>query len=177
MTLSETLSQVRSQEGIAEVGKNQSAVALKVNTLVLTEKQIGMQEQDFDEHSRPLITALGDEVEHLKKTEPLAYQELALKSRAFEDLIAFATRAFVWQEGLYSVRIELRIVGVKQPTFQRFCFKLNTLEVSRLRQNLKEVERYVRDFIRPPADGQSAPYRWNWTYPLVEESRLPSKTA
>ncbi|HEU5403855.1 MAG TPA: hypothetical protein VFU86_21040, partial [Terriglobales bacterium] len=51
MTLSETLSQVRSQEGIAEVGKNQSAVALKVNTLVLTEKQIGMQEQDFDEHS------------------------------------------------------------------------------------------------------------------------------
>jgi hypothetical protein len=172
-TLNETLSQLRNQEGLTEVGKNQTAVALKVSTLVLTEKQIGMQERSFEEDSRQLMTALGDEQDHLKNIEPVAYPQLTLKSKQFGDLIAFANKRFVWQEGRYSVRLELRLVGVKNPTVQMFSFTLNALEVNRLRQNLEEIERYVRELIQPPLEGQASPYRWNWAYPPLEQSDLP----
>lgn len=174
-TLNETLSQVKSQEGIAEVGRNQPAVALKVSTLVLTEKQIGMQERSFEADSRPLITALVDQHDHLKKTEPAEYQRLTLKSKPFADLVAFADKRFVWQEGHYSVRLELRVAGVKKPTVQELSFTLNALEVTRLRQNLDQIERYVRELILPLAEGEPPEYRWNWAYPLFEELNLPTK--
>lgn len=173
--LNETFSQVKSPEGVSEVGRNQPAVALKVSTLVLTEKQIGLQERGFEEDSRALITALTDRHDHFKKTEPDHYQQLTLKSKEFADLIAFAAKRFVWQEGRYTVRLALRVVGVKDPTIQMFHFTLISVEIARLRQNLDEIERYVRDLILPPAEAESRPYRWNWAYPLFDQANLPVK--
>jgi len=172
MFLNETFSQVKTAEGVSEVGRNQPAVALKVSTLVLTEKQIGLQERGFEEDSRGLIAALIDRHDHFKKTEPDTYQQLTLKSKEFADLIAFAGKRFIWQEGRYTVLLELRVVGVKDPTIQTFHFTLTSVEITRLRQNLEEIERYVRDLILPPAEAERGPYRWNWAYPLFDQSNL-----
>lgn len=170
ISLNETFSQVRSAQGIAEVTKNQHAIALKVGTLVLTEKQIGMQERSFDQEAMLLINVLTDQHNHLKSTHPQEYQNLTLKSKEFADFIAFAKKRFSWQEGSYSVRLELRIAGVKEPTIQMFHFKLTKNDVERLKQNLNEIERYIRDIILPPAEGSTPNYSWNWAYPPFKEN-------
>lgn len=173
-SLNETFSQVRSAEGVAEVTKNQPAVALKVSTLVLTEKQIGMQERAFDQEWRVLMSELTDLHNHLKRTQPQDYQNLTLKSKQFADLMAFAKKRFVWQEGRYTVALELRLAGVKDATVERFQFTLTKNDVERLYQNLDEIERYVHDLIQPPVGGSHAD-RWNWSYPPFGDSPLPAK--
>ena len=175
ITLNETLSQTRTMEGITEVSKNQPAVTLKVSTLVLTEKQIGMQERGFEEETRGLVNALTSLDKHLRKTEPDKYQDLILKSREFADMVEYAKKRFIWQDGRYAVRLQLRIVGVKEPTVQRFQFVLSKNDVERLQQNLDEIERYARNLVQPP---KATPlYTWNWVYPPFTEETLPAKRA
>ena len=73
------------------------------------------------------------------------------------------------------MRIELRVVGVKDPTIQTFCFTLTSVEITRLRLNIEEIERYVRDLILPPVEAENHPYRWNWAYPLFDQSDVLAK--
>lgn len=169
-SLSETFSQIQSAQGIAEVSKNQPAIALKISTLVLTERKIFMQQRSFDEDALLLTSVLNDQHNHLQKTQPQEYQDLTLKLKEFADLIAFYKKRFSWQEGDYSVQLELRIAGVKEPAIQMFHFKLTKNDVERLEQNLKEIERYMRDIFHPPAEGQTPNYSWNWAYPLFRKS-------
>lgn len=169
-SLSETFSQLKNSEGVAaEFARTQTAVALKVSTLVLTEKLVAMQDPTFERGYRPLVTAAGNQQDHFKKIEPENWQQLTLKSAEFANLIAFLERRFAWQEGRYTVRLELRIVGVKKPTVQVFSFALSGLEVGRLRENLVETERYIRELILQPSQ-DAKPYRWNWIYPLIGQS-------
>lgn len=168
--LNETFSQVRSADGIAEVSKNQPAIALKVSTLVLTEKQIGMQEGTFDEEWRVRMNALIDRRGHLRRTDPENFVDLTLRSKELDELVVFARNRFPWQEGTYTLNVDLQIVGVKKPTKQTFHFCLSSNEVERLRQNLEGIERYVKDLIEPPAAGVLPNYRWNWAYPPFDRS-------
>lgn len=174
-TLNETVSQLKTTEGIAEVSKNQLAIALKVSTLVLSEKQIAMQERTFEEDTRIHMNAVMDLYNHLKKTEPNDYQERTLKSKEFADLIDFSKKRFTWQDGNYTVELQLRIAGVKDATIQRFEFALSKNDVERLHQNLDEVEKYAQDVILPPDPPRQ--YIWNWAYPRFTEAKLPANVA
>lgn len=165
-SLNETFSQIRSTKGFAEISKNQPAIALKVSTLILTEKQIGMRETTFQDEIRPYITALSDHQSFLKKTQA-DYQQGTIGSKEFADLVELYKRRFTWQEGRYHVTAELRIAGVKEPTKQDFVFSLSAGEIDKLKQNLDEIERYIRDTVQQPLDGDTQ-YNWNWQYPPFE---------
>lgn len=170
-TLNETFSQIRSKEGLTEVGKNQPAIALKVSTLILTEKTIGMREKTFLEESRRYSNALADHINFLKKTEP-DYQKLTLKSKELDDLIKFYKQRFPWQVGQYVASTELRIAGVKEPTTQEFAFALTARDLDYLKQNLDEIERYIPDLIQPQ---HGILFNWNWLYPTFHSNESSSK--
>lgn len=165
VTLNEVFSQVRSTEGIAEVSKNQPAIALKVSTLVLTEKQIAMRDASFDRESRPLIHTVTAHHDFLKKSDP-DYQQKTIESEHFDALLTFARHRFPWQEGRYVVELELRLAGVKDPTLQTFGFILSATDVDRLRQNLEVIDLYARELVNPPDPLPT--YRWNSVYPPFE---------
>lgn len=170
-TLNEVFSQVRSTEGIAEVSKNQPAIALKVSTLVLTEKQIAMQEVSFEQDSRPLVQAVMAHHDFLRKSDP-DYRRKTIGSAAFDALMTFARHRFPWQEGNYTVALELRIAGVIEPTVQTFHFSLTASDVDRLRANLDEINRYTNDLVEAP--DPLPVYQWNWVYPPFTDSVLLS---
>ena len=175
VTLNETLSQVRGPDGVTEVGKNQPAVALKVSTLVLTEKQIGMQAPSFEEERNVILNALVEQQSHLKKTEPEGWKDLVTKSKELADLVELYRRSQPWQIGQYSVRLTLHLAGVRKPTEQAFHFRLTANDVERLEQNIPEITRNVADAVVPPEDGEPS-YSWNWIYPPFAMPALPAKT-
>jgi hypothetical protein len=175
VTLNETFSQVRGPEGVTEVGKNQPAVALKVSTLVLTEKQIGMQEPAFDEGRNDRLAPLVELHNHLKKAHPADYAERTRASKEFADLVDFAKRNMPWQAGRYSVRLTLHLAGVKHPTEQTFGFVLTNPDIERLEQNKDEAERYFIELVAPPPGEAEPKYHWNWIYPPFEAVRLPAR--
>lgn len=108
-TLNETFSQVRGPEGVTEVTKNQPAVALKVSTLVLTEKKIGMVNEAFREARAPLIADLLAHHNHLRRTKPDDWQDVIRGSRELDRLLELVRRSQPWQVGRYEVRLSLRL--------------------------------------------------------------------
>ena len=124
VTLDEILSHERSAEGITEVSKSQTATALKISTLTLTDKKIGMRIKDFEQTSRPLTEALSGRERHLRREVPLRYREDTIVSQEFADLVEFYKRLFPWQAGRYDVDIELQVAGVEGVTQTRFSFTL-----------------------------------------------------
>ena len=172
-SLNETFSQVRSPEGVAEVSKNQPAVALKVSTLLLTEKQIGMQEQAFDEAKNARLAPLVELHSYLKKSNPDDFEQKTLASKEFDDLIDFSKRSMVWQAGRYEVQLTLHLAGVKTPTEQTLHFRLAQPDIERLEQNKDEIERYYKELISPP-DGEEPKHQWNWVYPPFEVAKGPA---
>lgn len=166
-TLNETFSQIRGPEGTAEVTRNQPAIALKVSTLALVEKLIGYQDPEFQENGRALISALGNQNDYLKKTDPDP-AKATLRSKQFLDLIEYYQRGFPWQEGRYTVVVTMRLAGVKAPATEHLTFELTPADIDRLKLNLEEIERYLRDTVDPPEEEPH--YKWNWINPRL--SRL-----
>ena len=132
-----------------------------------------MRERGYDEEARVFVNTVRDLHNHLKKAEPDDYQDRTLKSKEFADVIEFARKRFIWQDGSYTVELQLRIAGIKDPTEQQFQFVLTKDDVERLRQNLDEIEKAARDLVRLPEGTPS--YVWNWAYPPFTNAKLPAK--
>ena len=162
-TLDETFSQIRSPEGTAQVVKNQPAIALKVGTLILAERSIGFNDLLFQDQVRAQTAVAGDKLSFARTSGTPNPEQDLLRSKEFADLIALWERHFPWQEGRYTVQIEIRIVGVPKPTTQPLFFSVSANDVMRLRQNLAEIRRYEEELVVPPGIEQT--YKWNWVYP------------
>jgi hypothetical protein len=161
-TLNETISQIRSPSGTAEVGKNQPAIALKVSTLVLAEKAIGFQDRAFRDEVEQQTGIVAERMSFLQKSNSDPGGE-TLKSKEFADLVEIWERRFCWQEGRYAASIGIRIAGVKKPTVRVLSFRLSQTDVERLRRNVPEVRRWENDLVIPPPEPTT--YTWNWVYP------------
>jgi hypothetical protein len=171
--LNETFSQIRSGTGeTAEVTKNQPAIALKVSTLVLVEKNIGFQELNYLETERTLSNAVIELFNHLKKTEP-DFADKTLKSKQFADLLDFYQKRMYWQEGRYVIEMEIRITGNKKPIVQYFEFGLSRNDIDRLVQNVAEVKRFATELVAPLPKEKQIPNFWNWVYPGIRAMARP----
>ena len=95
-------------------------------------------------------------------------EQETLDSKEWADLLALWDRHFPWQEGRYTARIDINIVGVKRLTTRLLYFRLSANEIQRLRGNLAEIKRYEQELIRIPAEPSM--YTWNWVYPSFNES-------
>ncbi len=166
--LSETFSQISGPEGTAEVGKHQPAIALKVGTLILAEKIIGFNDRAFQEQIRTGSALVAERLALLRGNAHANPEQEIFASREFADLLGLWDRNFAWQEGRYTARVAINIVGVKKPTICPLRFTLSTNEIQRLRSNVAEVGRFQRDLIQVPAEPPT--YNWNWVYPPFEKS-------
>lgn len=167
-TLNETFSQVTGPQGMSEVSKSQSAIALKVGTLVLAEKRIGFNDLMFQQEVQKSASVVFEKLVFLRTNGTAEPERVTLASREFADLIALWDRHFPWQEGRYTAHTVINVVGVKKATVRVLHFTLSRSEIRSLRGNLAEIGRFQTDLIRTPA--QPPTYAWNWVYPSFEEA-------
>ena len=163
-TLDEALSQVRGADGFAEVSKHQAAIALKVSTLLLTEKKIGIQDPTFFSDAQQFLMEFHAHLNQVRRVNGNLNE--VLLSRQFRDLVAYGMERFPWQQGRYTVELEFRMVGLRRPTIERLSFVLTQAQIETLHQNLELLRDVLAEIILPPP----APviHQWFWVYPRFE---------
>jgi hypothetical protein len=109
--LNEKQHQIQSATGeMAEVSKNQPAVALKVSTLSLAEKIIGFQDLEFQAKAQALIATLVEHYNYLRGQSGNLIESL-VKSKEFNQARDFFRSNMYWKEGRYTFEVSLQECG------------------------------------------------------------------
>ena len=166
--LNETVSQMRSASGErTEISKNQPAIAIKVNTSLLTQTTIGFQDDAFLERRRVVTNALIATMNHYQSVDPTNASADTLKSREYTDYLeAFRHNQF-WKPGRYTATIAIHLVDSTKPTLRTLSFELTPDDADRLGDNVQVISRSVTEIAQGlPAD-QRTPENWNWINPRI----------
>jgi hypothetical protein len=164
--LSESFSQFRGSTSQSELtGKSQVAIALKVSTLLLTEKTIGFNDLEFQARAASALTPIAERLAFLRKNQADAANQV-LASKDFADVIALWDHTFPWQEGRYDGHLALWSLGSARPAVHRLAFKLRAADIERLKANLTGIRQYQEQLVKEP--GKTFDYPWNWIYPVYE---------
>jgi hypothetical protein len=162
--LNEKQQEIRSYTGeTAEISKNQPAIALKVPTIALAEKQIGFQDLEFQASFKLHANKLAELQNFLKKEGPESNQKL-FASKEFSDFLDFFKSQMYWKEGNYQLSIVIREVRLRNPHIERLAFSLTKLDVERLHDNCSKLEKDMRTYLGLSTNESDAP-KWNWVYP------------
>ena len=166
--LSERGAEVRSASGdIAEFSKNQSAVALKVSVLGLTEKKIGFQDLTYQNNMLTFLAKHREKERYLEKTDAANYKQELLKSQEFLDTLDFIKTGFYWQQGQYDVYLDVYETSLKNPHVEHYRFELSKNDVEQLDKNIKETQEHFKDLVLYRGKKlEEWPRRfWNWVNP------------
>lgn len=131
----------------AQWRKNQSAIALKVNTTGLTEKKIGFQDTDYQDKLMSLVKVHSEKLFYLEKTQPQNYKDDAIKAKEFIDVQDFIKTGFYWKEGTYVVDLLVYETTLKEPHKESFEFELTKPDIELLEKNIGETQAYLKNVI------------------------------
>jgi hypothetical protein len=165
----ETFSELQGQAGEkAEVKRDQEATALKLSTILPTEKFIRFQDQSWQEEARRLTTAADQEFNRLKASVADAGPAF-LATQAHESLVSFHKHNFCWEPGRYDLELCIQILERGSPAMARTHFELTQHEINRLRENLDMIEHQIEQIAIGSAEDEPK-ISTNWVNP-----RLASK--
>ncbi len=150
-----------------EIGKHQSAIALKISTLGLAEKKIRFWDISYQNKLFLYIRAFQEKVSYLKKTKCENYQEEIIKTKEFLDILDFIKTGFCWEKGKYDVYLHAYETSLKNPHMEQFQFELSKEDIELLEKNIKEIQEWCKDMVLLEGkDIKEWPKRfWNWVYP------------
>lgn len=167
----ETFSEITDMAGNRQlVEKDQPAIAIKLATVLLTEKFVRFQELAFHERNRPLINAFAEHGIYLKEQQNDCHDSI-LKSKQLFDIMEFYKASFWWKPGRYTVKFGIEgreKVGIDANAFE---FKLMQHDIDYLRKNLDIVKDDFENMVKTSfiPDFESLPINWNWrNVPLVK---------
>lgn len=155
----------------AEIAKNQPAIALKVPTISLTEKQITFQDlefqADFQLHSNKIMEIYNFHKKKGKSTEEIA--KTIFETKEYSDFNDSFTRFMYWKPGNYDIDVIVKEIRLKNPHIEKFSFKLTENDAERLIENCNNLENEIKFYIVKPSDVDSEEYKvhWNWIYPKI----------
>ena len=171
----EKFSDVRSSEGEnTEVSRDQEATALKLTSILPTEKFIRFQDADFQEKWRTLTTVANSELTRLKASVPEPANAF-LATKAWAELSAFIRHSFPWEAGVYQLELRIQLLERKSPAIARSEFRLTEEEIEWMQKNIPSaitrLEQIARDV--PQAELSNV---INWANPRLSGKKIMVKT-
>lgn len=151
----------------AEFRKHQTAVALKVSIVGLTERKINFQDVDYQNKMFSYVRAHSEKTDYLERTKKHNYQEEATQTEEFLKSLDFIKDGFYWREGKYDVYLYVYETSLKKPHTEHFRFELFKKDIERLGKNIKITQDYFKDLILYKGKPKKEwPARfWEWAYP------------
>jgi hypothetical protein len=169
--LNEFFSEMRNQMGErVEVAKNQSAIALKISTLNLTEKKVLFQDLKLQQEQGLLVGKLGEMWSHLKGQGAEGITETIMKSQEFVAARDYFRDKMFWREGKYTFTVSLYEISGKKPHVQEFEVFVKKADADSMRRNADKYEQATRELYEI-AEGKPAEEivstTWEWVYPEI----------
>lgn len=151
----------------AEFSKHQSAIALKVSILSLTEKKIGFQDIAYQNKLLSYVRAHSEKEAYLEKTKGQNYQQEAIKTEEFLKTLDFIKTGFYWREGKYDVYLYVYEASLKKPHVEHYRFELSKRDAEQLEKNIKITQDEFKDLILYKGKQfKERPKRfWDWVNP------------
>lgn len=152
---------------IAELAKRQSAIALKVSVLGLTEKKIGFQDVAYQQKLATFIRKHSEKETYLEKSNTPNHQEQAIKTKEFLDTLDFIKTGFCWRVGKYDVCLNVYETTLKKPHVEHYRFELSKSDFEHLEKNIKVTQEHFKDLVLYRGKKlEEWPKRfWNWVNP------------
>ena len=162
--LNETFSEVTDAMGIRQqvISRDQPAIAIKIGTESLLEKLVRFQEPRFNETIRPALNELINHFDFLKKKKD-DYVPQTIESKQYNDLSEARKKAFWWRPGKYQATLKLGSPNKIALTHDTYNFKLTTIDVENLHNNLDVLDSELRNIIKSNLpDFEPEPITWKW---------------
>lgn len=167
----ETFSELKAPGG--EGGKferDQVATAIRVNTVLPTEKFFRFQDPVFQRESRELTAAADDDLNRRDKSNP-ADREAFIRGKPLTDLVGYYRNQFCWEPGQYSMVVCVKILGTAKPKTGTTWFSLKEAEVDGLRRNTLLLEERLIGIGRG-VPTEELPSPTNWSTPVLRDREI-----
>ncbi len=170
--LKETFSEITDALGNRQViERDQTPIALKIGTESLIEKFVRFQETRYHETDRPVISNLIAHFNFLKKSNPENYVPESILSKEFYSVLETRKKSFWWKPGHYQITLRLSSPKKFKLAHSQFDFKLTSVDIDRLKENLTNIEIDLKNIIQSNLpDSKSEDINWNWANINVQKS-------
>jgi len=161
------LSRLSTPAGTAYSEKEQSVLAIKLNTRDIDERMIRFQDPVFHKGKKELIEKILKKITFLKETGNLSIETIA-KSQEELDLISFNKQFFNWKSGTYHFQFALKSAnGFVLKNFS-YEFQLSSTDIELLESNKTLLEEAYKDELLQGTPNYSSPILpWRWRYPYL----------
>jgi hypothetical protein len=152
----------------AEFRKGQKAIALKINTLGLTEKKIFFRDISFQQKHQAILSAFIDKASYLDRTEgEEVTKEKAVKTREFLDMLDFIKTSFNWKEGKYTASLYVQETSLSKLHVEHYGFVLTKNHIELLEKNIEVTQEYLKDVIlhKGIKQEEKSKHFWHWANP------------
>ncbi|MGO9270037.1 MAG: hypothetical protein ACLQOO_07265 [Terriglobia bacterium] len=128
---------------LMQFSKQQPAIALKVTTSTLENKEIWFEDTEFGSRWADLTLRVMEQHDYLKQ-QPGDATEAVLKSKEFLQARDFFNDSMYWKVGRYDFDISVLERRLRTPHTQRFKVILSKAEIENLRRNCANIEAQIR---------------------------------
>lgn len=177
--MTETFSGIRDRYGIRQGSfeKDQAAIALKVNTVGITERFVLFQEDQFHKRKSPIFTEANRHWQYLSGRDNAADEFLA--SEKCHNLINVYKESFWWRAGAYEIAFTASGPRKMRIAKHKFHMELTQADVEALNANVGLIPRHYEHLLKQGLEGYdgSAPI-FAWRNPqLMNSAFSPSDTS
>ena len=146
--------------GIYSQTKNQKAVALRVKENDIVERKIGFQNSDFKIKYNDLINRTNEAQYRLQRADKDL--SLIVDDVSYNDLQDHLKNSFFWNLGMYTIDVEIFLLGISERAKHSISFRLSNYDKVRLESNIE----YCKNFIENSYVTLDPKYSeiWNWVY-------------
>lgn len=146
----------------ARTSKTVDALALKVSTLALTEREIVFEDPEFAAKMAEQMRVV--KAFHNCPKEKIFNEKGRLSAKELVQALDLFKQEMHWKEGQYRFRVQIEVVGQKQHV-QDFNVTVTTQDVEKLRSNFHAFNFYVSNFPKLP---ELEPANWHWAEPKIQ---------
>jgi hypothetical protein len=160
---SETFSEITDTSGNRQrVERDQPAIALKLSTVLLTEKLVRFHDTKHQAEQRASFSTVLAQYNYLKANDP-EYRTKIIDTRQTFDLLELYKASFWWKPGKYTLTFDIKSPDRAKLRIGEFEFVLAQSDVDALRDNLARIPIYYRNLVMSDVeDYKQEPISWAW---------------
>jgi hypothetical protein len=144
------------------IERDQPAIALKLSTVLLTEKFVRFHDAKYQAEQRERFGEVLAQYNYLKGNDP-KYRTKIMETRENFDLMEQHKSGFSWKPGKYNLSFALRSPDRAKLRDAEFEFVLQQSDIDALRSNLALIPTFYRNLVMSDVEGYKIePLSWEW---------------
>jgi hypothetical protein len=161
------LGRINSPAGTVFSEKEQSVLAIKLNTKDIEERQIRFQDRGYHKGKQDRVEKLIQKLIYLSKDKN-ANPQSALGSTELIDLVSYTRQSFNWKVGKYSLVFRIGSTQRFEIENNTYEFALTPIDIELLEKNKDLIESAYGDELQQGLPGYvNQTFSWNWRYPAL----------